>query len=212
MKYLSLLLPLLMVYRSNSQTLAIQKLTSADIKSGVEKKYFWQEEHAYGEIHLILFNNQRFRFSVNKFIGTEGCEGNWIEDGGVISLTSDIQKASVPIQVICNDDTTGRVNGFAISVIKNLKGADLLDELVCVNQDSIKCDPALGQCNASYKSVDSIKVIFSNGMSSKWVILNNKQGMQVHIVVQTNCAISSYIILSDQKYRISKNHLIPIYQ
>jgi len=210
MKYLYVSLLLLMVYRSNGQTLAIQKLTSADIKSGVEKKYFWQEDHAYGQVHLLLFKNHRFRFSVNKFIETEGCEGKWIEDGGVISLTSDIQKASVPIQVICNDDTTGRINGFAISVIKNLKGTELLDELVCINQDSIKCDPALGQCNASYKSVDSIKVTFGNGMSSKWVSLINRKGAQIHILIKSEYPISSYFVLSDEKYRIYKNCIIPI--
>ena len=171
MKYAILIPLILIVCAGKGQPLKIQTLSEEDARNGVEKKYLWQETHAYGVVQLILFKNHRFKFLVDKFTGTEFGEGNWKVDKAVIILNTDVKKDDVPIEVVCNNDIAGSVDNFKVSIPKDIKGIDLFDCMVRVNNDSTTCLPSYGRCDGNYTFIDSVKVGFGNGMSSKWVSL-----------------------------------------
>jgi hypothetical protein len=210
MKYAISALFILLVCLAKGQSLKSQKINDEDAKKGIEKKYTWQEAHADGGVQLILFKNHRFKFIVSNLIGAKYGEGPWTIDKDVLILNTDIKKNDVPIEVVCNNDTAGNINNFAISIPRDLKGNELVDCMVRVNNDSTTCLPSYGRCDGSYASIDSIKAVFDNGMTSKWISVPKGNGTQIHITVRIDFSILSYNILDNKKYKIYKDSLVPL--
>jgi hypothetical protein len=210
MKYSVFILLIALTSLAKGQTLESEKLNDIDVKNGVAKKYNWQKAHAEGAIQLILFKNNRFKFTVVNQIGIKHGEGNWRVMKDTITLNTDIKKNDVPIKIVCNNDTAGRVDNFNISIPRNLNGVESFDCMVRINNDSVTCLPSYGQCDGRYASIDSIKAVFDNGMSSRWIPIINKNGSQMHIIIQTDFPILTYYVLDNKKYKISSNYLLPV--
>jgi hypothetical protein len=102
------------------------------------------------------------------------------------------------------------VNGFKIGILKNLKGQKMEDAMVGINNDSLLCMPSEGICDSNFKSIDSIKIIFENGFSSKWIKISNYKYKKIIPIVQTNFLLSSYIDLDSKRYRLLESSIIPV--
>ena len=210
MKYFIWILLSLLVFVVDGQSLKSQKINEEDIKSNIEKKYSWQDIHDEGAINLILYKNHRFKFLINGLSGTKRGVGVWRVKNDIVILNTDMKMNSVPVEVVRNSDTKGNVDGFNISIPKDIKGNDLFDCMVRVNNDSTTCLPSYGKCDGHYTFIDSVKVVFGNGMSSQWVSVMGSQRAQIHITIQTDYPISSYYVLDNKKYKIFNDRLVPI--
>lgn len=200
-------------FSAQGQKLAVQSLTPNEKQEGVIRKYIDAEQ--FGGQILLLKGDGTFQFHINNCIQSFACTGTWKTRNEVIILTSSYQKNTVPIHVICNNDTSDNTDGYRISVVRNMKGVRLGDAAVRVNIDSLECYPDYGKLNNHFWSLDSVKVervrvTFSNGMGSNWVQVTNGHGCQIHITVQTADSINAYWPMDSVRYEVHKKYLKPL--
>jgi hypothetical protein len=214
MKKINLLLAFFCFFFTNfyvtGQDLIRCKLTDREKKNKVAYSYVYNASEHYGVIKLSLYKSGLFYYTLSSFNRDVFSEGKWIRKKDTIILVSNIRNGHIPIKLNYSNDTSNLINKFRVGIVKNLKGEYLTDGLVNINNDSIKCVPEGGFCTAVYQSIDSIKVVFENGLSSGWVRVDNKDSWLILPIVQTNFLISAYVSLENRKYRVLKSSLKPI--
>jgi hypothetical protein len=102
------------------------------------------------------------------------------------------------------------LDNFKVGVVRNLKNQEMVDGMVAINNDSIMCAPSLAVCDYNYSSIDSIKIVFENGMYSKWLKVNVRDYKLIQPVVQTTFQISKYLVFDNVKYLVLKSSIKPV--
>ncbi|HEY0057630.1 MAG TPA: hypothetical protein VGB56_00760 [Flavisolibacter sp.] len=124
-----------------------------------------------------------------------------------LSLRSFIRSDDVPVKLMYSNDTSGMIGGFKISIVQNTKGEHMTDGFVHINSDSVRCLPMMGNCLGDYSQIDSVKVVFENGLSSRWLRVERKDYQRIIPVAQVDFLISGYTAL-DRQYKLSKSSLM----
>lgn len=198
--------------QTQAQDLILTKLTAKDRKDGVQSTYTYVSP-PHGEGQLLLYKNGTFYYSHSVAMQSEDMfsQGNWFKKGDTLILDNAIKNGHVPIQLSYSMDSTHLLDSFRIGVVKNLKGDEMPDGLVAINRDSNICLPSYGgMCREQYKTIDSIKVVFENGLSSGWLKIEDRPFALVTPVVQTSFPITFYMVFDQQKYLIGKRSLKPL--
>jgi hypothetical protein len=200
----------LLNFQVKAQDLVMRKLTDEDKKNKVHKAYEYNATDHYAVIKLCLYQDGTFYYTLNTFNQAVFSKGKWVQKDDTLILANGIKKGHVPIKLSYSNDSSALINGFKVAIVKNLKGEEMPDGLVAINNDSNICLPSYGgMCRSDYTSIDSIKIVFENGLTSEWLKIDNRY-KQIIPVVQTNFLISSYMVFDNEKYLIQKTVLKPI--
>jgi hypothetical protein len=62
-------------------------------------------------------------------------------------------------------------------------------------------------CGEKYKSIDSIKVVFDNGLTSGWLKIADRPFVLVTLIVQFNFLLSNYMVYDQEKFLVDKTSL-----
>ena len=144
---------------------------------GVSLKYSHEEEGA-GVVQLLLKTDGTFLYNKNTSADQQISEGKWVLKKEYITLNSTLQKNNIPIKL--NYGNNGDfVDDLNIAVVKNIRNLPLTDAFVFVNNDSTKCLPLMGRCNCLFKTIKKVKVVFENGLSSKWISVKKKKPQNI---------------------------------
>lgn len=193
------------------QDLAMRKLTDIDMKNKVYRAYEYNGTDHYAALKLTLYHDKTFYYTLKTFYQDVFSKGNWIQRGDTLILENSIKNGHVPIKLLYSNDSSNLINGFRVAIVRNLKGEEMPDGLVAINNDSNICLPSYGGvCRGEYTSIDSIKIVFENGLSSEWFEVGNCNCKEIIPVVQTHFLISSYMVFDKRKYLIRKSILKPI--
>lgn len=192
---------------AQAQELLKKKRSAADKRARVAQRYEYDCKGSSCSVKLVLFKDHTFKYSLNSFTRNVFSSGRWVMRKDTLSLKSFIQSDDVPVKLMYSNDTSGMVNGFRISVVQNAKGEYMTDGFVHINSDSVRCLPMMGNCLGEYNQIDSVKVVFENGLSSRWIRVVRKDYQQIIPVAQVDFLISGYTAL-DRQYKISKSSLI----
>ena len=193
-----------------AQDLTMRKLTTEDKSNKIIGKYEYNAKGHYGIIKLSLFSNGVFRYELALFNKDVFSEGKWIQKKDTLILNSTITNNHIPIKLIYSNDSSNLIDGFKIAIVRNLKGDYLRDGMVNINNDSIKCVPEGGFCTVKYETIDSLKIVFENGLYSNWIKVTGKKYASIIPIVQTKFLIASYEPLDNRKYLFLKSRLRPI--
>lgn len=69
-----------------------------------------------------------------------------------------------------------------------------------------ECLPMIGMCKGSFDKIARVKVVFENGMSSKWITVRGDKN-KVAITILTDVSIRNYITMNKQLFRLDGNYL-----
>lgn len=215
MKSIKFLLAILCCFLASiqvkAQNLEMLELTDKDKENNVYRAYEFNAKDHFAVIKLWLYQDGNFYYTLNTFYQDVFSRGKWVQCGDILILTNSIQNGHLPVELSYSNDSSALINGFEVGIVKNLKGEEMPDGLVAINNDSIWCAPSYGICDYNYSSIDSIKIIFENGLKSEWIKVANKDYVQIIPIVQTNFLISSYMVFDTEKYLIQESILKPIY-
>lgn len=194
------------LYTTQAQELKKHKLDREDVKKGVWAYYEYREKDSYGYVGLQLFKNGAYQYKVETAGYSSFSKGKWIMKNKVLLLTSDIKKNDLPVKLNYLIDSPVNAS-FKISIVKNLKDELLTDAFVYINNDSLQCLPLTETCLGTYDKIDRIKVVFENGMRSKWIKVEHKVYKQLQPVLQLDFNISSYEAIDSEKYKVLKSSI-----
>lgn len=189
----------------NCQAFEKEYLTKNDEEKGVFLKFNYTAEDSYGVINLILMKDSTFLYSINTNVNHGVSEGKWTMSKNILMLESTFQTDNVPVEISC-DNNRQFVDSSSIAIVENIKRELLTDVFVLVNEDSIKCLPMIAKCNGSFEKINRVKVVFENGMSSKWIVVKGDK-KKVAITVLTDVSIRNYIIINKQRFRLDGKYL-----
>lgn len=214
MKMIRFILPvvftLLASLASNSQNLIKKNLTASDRNAKVTAIYEHNANDHYASIKLFLYKDGTYKYTLSTFNSDVFSKGKWKKKLDTLVLSNNISKSNLPVKLTYSTDSTNLINGFKIGIVTNLKGDKMPDGLVAINDDSIMCAPSYGICDYSYTRIDSIRVIFENGLSSKWLTVADKEYRQITPVVQIDYLVSSLMVFDERKYFIHGGVLKPL--
>jgi hypothetical protein len=191
----------------NGQALLKRALTFEEKKNKVICAYEYNGSGHYSFIKLLLYENGDFYYSIYSANQNIFSEGKWSKKGKVLYLTSSIQNNNLPVDLTYSTDTSKIIGGLRVGIIKNAKGQELNEGMVRINNDTTKCVPAWGICTGIYKTIDSIKIYFGNGISSKWIKVDKKDWELIIPIVKVDFSIPSYMTLNNRKYLIQKSSI-----
>jgi hypothetical protein len=190
------------------QDLKKVKLTREERDKGIIEKYKAHSAayHPQGFL-LLLYANKTYRYEEagmfqNNFFNT----GIWTRTKTQLILQDHINKDNIPIKLEYLSKA-GTANPFVFQIVKNLKGEELTDGFVFINNDSTSCLPMMGTCLKEYAKIDSIKFVFENGYRTKWMKLAHNNYAQILPVLQTNIKMYDYGSLRYSKYKIVRSSL-----
>lgn len=199
----------LVTSRMAAQDFTLGKLTAKNKKERVRSVYnYVSPPHGRGE--LLLYQNGTFYYRHSVAMQNEDVfsRGTWFKKGDTLVLDNAIKIGQIPIQLSYSMDSSQLLDGFRVGVVKNLKGEEMPDGLVAINRDSNICLPSYGgMCREEYKSIDSIKVVFENGLSSGWLKIADRPFVLVTPIVQTNFLLSNYLVYDQKKFLFDKTSL-----
>ena len=192
-----------------AQELMKAKCKNEDKKNNLLSSYEYNATDHYMNIKLLLFKDSTFQFTLNSFNRDLFSNGKWTERDSTLILKSNLNSENIPIKLIYSDSVNG-ISNLKIGVIRNLVGEEMPDALALVNNKSIKCIPSYGICNKEFETIDSIKIFFESGPSSKWLQIEKSKYSQIIPIVEVNFLISNYMFFEDRKYRILNSSIKPI--
>ncbi|MBO9202789.1 MULTISPECIES: hypothetical protein [Niastella] len=186
-----------------------------------EKKEISKEERSKGLIlkfqagyrekveNLKLFSDSTFLYEVISMAERGFSKGNWVRRNGVLILSNPFKENNVPVIVNFTYDTSLRGVKFKMDDVKSSKGEIMSEAMICVNADSIKCIPLL-MCNTDdIDSITKVKLVFGQGMSSKWIAAPTDPFNVISITVQSDFDLSSFLPFN-RKFKYNKMSLIEV--
>ena len=189
----------------NCQTLKKERITKNNRMKGISLKFNYSAKDSYGFVSLILKKDSTFSYSANTIGTHQISEGTWKLSEGILILASTFQLNNVPAE-IGNGENRKFVDSCDIAVIENIKHELLTDAFVVVNNDTIKCLPMIGMCKGGYKKLDSVKIVFENGMSSEWIPIKFKE-RKIALTVLTDVPIRNYVVMNKLRFKLDGNYL-----
>lgn len=209
MKYFTIL-SFFVVQMVHSQDLSLVTLTKEDSGKGVQYHYQWESQDGHvAVIDLFLLKEQRFKYAIASNVYNVFSTGQWISDGKMLTLNSEYQKGTLPVQISYRKRDTADFDVRELAFVKDLNGKSLSYAFIHVNNDSITCMYGDLMCIGTYNQIESIKVVLeNNGPSSKWITVAQHEGL-IQITVLTKLDLARYLVLNDEKYMINGNKLSP---
>ncbi|HAO09494.1 MAG TPA: hypothetical protein DCQ50_21480 [Chryseobacterium sp.] len=193
----------------NGQDLKRVPLSKAEKKKNILAKYLYSEKGSYGVIILVLYTNGSFEYSMYSFRQDVISFGKWKIKQGILVLNSTITKDNLPIRIDYSSDTTNRINQCKFNIIKNSAGIEVSDAFVLINNDTTRCLPSYASCYGRYTTIDSVKILIENGITSKWVKLKTDLGQsQINITIDMNMLPSKYYVIENGKYKMVGDRLV----
>lgn len=193
----------------DGQDLKRMSLSKAEKKKSILAKYLYSEKGSYGFIILVLYTNGSFEYSVDSFNQDVKSFGKWKIEHGILVLNSTIAKDNLPIRIAYSSDTSNRINECKFNIIKNSVGIEVSDAFVLINNDTTRCLPSYASCYGRYTTIDSIKILTENGISSKWFKLTTDLAQsQIDITIEMNMLPSMYYVIENRKYKMVGNRLV----
>lgn len=189
----------------NCQTLKKERISKNDRMKGISLKFNYSAKDSYRVVSLILKKDSTFSYSANTFASHEISEGKWKMSEGLLILESTFQMNNIPAEISYGENRKF-VDSFDIAVVENIKHELLTDAFVVVNNDTIKCLPMIGMCNGLFKKIDSVKIVFENGMSSKWIPVKFNE-KKIALTVLTDVSIRNYVVMNRRRYKLEGNYL-----
>ncbi len=189
----------------NCQTLKKELITKNDRMKGIFLKFNRSAKDSYGVVSLILKKDSTFSYSANTFTTHEISEGKWNMSECLLTLESTFQMNNIPAE-ISYGEIRKFVDSFDIAVVENIKRELLTDAFVVVNSDTIKCLPMIGMCNGLFEKIDSVKVVFENGMSSEWIPVKFNE-RKIALTVLTDVPIRNYVVMNKRRFKLDGNYL-----
>ncbi|WP_212002735.1 hypothetical protein [Chitinophaga sp. HK235] len=197
---------ILLSIQGDCQILNKEILTKNETQNGVFLKFSYSAKNSYGVVRLILKKNNTYYYSVNTCATHGVSEGKWRMFKDVLILESALQMDNIAAKI--SYDESGRfIDSFDIAVVKNVKNELLTEAFVLINNDSIKCLPMIGRYNGSFDRINRVKIVFENGMSSKWIVVK-KGTKKVLLTILTDAIIDNYIVLNKLKFKLRGDFLI----
>lgn len=187
---------------SQGQELKKQKISNEDLRKGILAYYEYKAQDSYGYVGLTLFKSGKYYYKMETFGRGSFSEGKWRGNGREIILTSDLKKNNLPVKLTYLNDTSNSKSSFSISVVKNWKGELITDAFVYVNNDTLQCLPLTETCLGSFGKINRLKVVFENGLSSKWVKVEDKEYKQLQLILQLDFQVSTYETFENDKYKV----------
>jgi hypothetical protein len=188
----------------NSQTLRKELLTKNDKKNGIFLKFNYSSSNVYGSISLILKADGTFSYDINTCITHEISEGRWKMIKDLLILESTFQMDNIPVE-ISNEKNRQFVDSFDIAVVENTRHELLTDVFVLINNDTTKCLPIIGSYNGLFEKISRVKILFENGMSSKWMTVNGER--KVALTVLTDASIRNYVVMNRRRFKLEGKYL-----
>jgi len=192
----------------NCQTLKKERITKNDRMKGIYLKFNYSAKDSYGVVSLILKKDGTFSYGANTFATHEISEGKWYMSEGLLTLESTFQMNNILAEISYGENRKF-VDSFDIAVVENIKHELLTDAFVVVNSDTIKCLPMIGMCNGLFERIDSVKVVFENGMSSEWIPVKFNE-RKIALTVLTDIPIRNYVVMNKRKFKLDGNYLRPL--
>ncbi|WPQ63675.1 hypothetical protein SIO70_02220 [Chitinophaga sancti] len=189
----------------NCQTLKKERITKNDRMKGISLKFTYSSKDSYSFVSLILKKDNTFAYSANTIGTHQVSEGTWKLSEGLLILESTFQMNNIPVE-ISNLDNRKFVDSCDIAVVENVKHELLTNVFVVVNNDTIKCLPMIGMCNSGYDKIDSVKIVFENGMSSGWIPIKFNE-KKIAITVLTDVPIGNYLVMNERRFKLDGNYL-----
>jgi hypothetical protein len=189
----------------NCQTLKKERVTKNDKMKGTFLKFNYSAKDSYDVVSLILKKDSTFSYSANTFATHEISEGKWKMSEGLLILGSTFQMNNIPAEISYGEN--GKfIDSFDIAVVENINHELLTDAFVMVNNDTIKCLPMIGMCNGLFEKIDSVKIVFENGMSSEWIPVKFNE-RKIALTVLTDIPIRNYVVMNKRRFKIDGNYL-----
>ncbi|WP_346319534.1 hypothetical protein [Chitinophaga sp. YIM B06452] len=192
------------------QDLKMMKLTKSDIRENVRWRYEFTDKTGYYKETIFLYKNGRFKYFEHGCLFNFYSTGKWEISNSILVLNNDIKKEDVPASISYSNDTTDIFGLSIFGIVRNRKGESISSAFVNINTDSVRCLPAYELCDGSYKTIDSVRLIFENGFTSKWMKVLKRPEKYIFIKVETDLEIESYISFDNFKYRLARGLLKPI--
>ncbi|WP_440671751.1 hypothetical protein [Chitinophaga sp. 22321] len=189
----------------NCQRLKKELTTKNDRMKGISLKFSYSAKDSYYLVSLILKRDSTFSYSLNTCATHEISQGKWKISKDLIILESTFQSNNIPAEVSYGENRKF-VDSFDIAIVENTKHELLTDAFVAVNNDTIKCLPMIGKCNGLYEKIDSVKIVFENGMSSEWIPIKSNN-RKIVLTVLTDVSIRDYIVMNKRRFKLDGNYL-----
>jgi len=192
----------------SAQELALIKLSKEEVNKNIQ--YHFSQESTEGHlaaIDLFLFKDQTFEYSIASNVYQAYSIGRWKLDNNKITLNSDFQDGTLPINVSYRQRDSSDLDVKQIAFVRDLNQKILSYAFVHINNDSTSCMDGDLLCTGKYKQIDRVKIALeNNGPSSKWINVMPQDGL-LQITVLTNRNLKNYIILKNKKYAFENTKL-----
>lgn len=189
----------------NCQTLKKERITKNDRMQGISHKFYYSAKDSHGLVRLILKKDKTFSYSANTTGTHQISDGTWELSEGLLILESTFQMNNIPAEISSLEDRKF-VDSCDIAVVENVNHELLTDAFVVVNNDAIKCLPMIGMCKGEYEKIDSVKIVFENGMSSGWMPIKFNE-RKIALTVLTDVPIRNYVVMNRIRFRWHGNYL-----
>jgi hypothetical protein len=165
----------------------------------------------YSGICLELRADHTYLYSSGTDLHTDSSSGKWQFNKDTILLNSSIQKNDLPISIeeVISKNSESLI---FIPILKNFSKDLVKDAIIYVNEDTAKyCMPVFkNDCKFVKGSVNKIRIVLSNNISSKWYSLNDSNCDTLKITVNTKNYLDNYIFMKNLKFVISPKGIIPL--
>lgn len=166
-------------------------VTKQQADSGVLRRYADERDFYSSTLYLLRYG--RFRLETRSGRMTVYSEGRYRETDKEIMIKSDLQKDSLPIKLTYREKDSTDKTVTKIAIMRDLKNQPVIGGVVFINDDSTSCIYGDGICSAGIKTIDRIKVVLENKISSGWVNVPRGEGiLQITIMTLVDLNYRSY--------------------
>jgi len=191
------------------RTLTKIPITKDDELKGVISKYIFIVPKGYHHVETILtlFKNGNYEYFEADLPQSYYSAGKWKLKNKNLILNSDLQQNEVPIKIeYLTDSSVNKIT--KIGEIQDPKYNSWAFSHVLINNDSTICFPASLYCKGSYTKIDSIKVLFGDRMSSKWIKVKDDSFQKLQLILDIDENIMAYIPMCNKYFAIKGNSIL----
>jgi len=190
---------------ANCETLVKGVHTKNDKKKGIFLKFNNATKDDYFGVNLTLKKDGTFSYNIYTCIIRETSEGKWKMLKDLLILESTFQMDNIPVE-ISYEKNRNFVDSFDIAIVENMRHELQTDVFVLINNDTTKCLPMIGSYNGLFEKINRVKIMFENGMSSKWITVKEGE-RKITLTVMTDARIRNYVVMNRLKFKLEGKYL-----